>query len=120
MKTERYKAIYYGLDANYHTLQNISQAWNSSASKVNEENNIIVSGQLYTTYFLDHENMEKISGSLAFGVAGTRNPIKVPDEEAYWESFSMVAIMVRILLGYPIMLITETDIDFFEESNNRL
>lgn len=117
MKTEQYKAIYYGLNANYHTLQYISLAWNSSASKVYEETNIAVSGQLYTTYFIDQKNMELISGSLGFGVAGMRNPTKVQDEQAYWESFSTVAIMVRIILGYPIMLITESDIDFTEESN---
>ncbi len=120
MKTERYKAIYYGLDADYHTLQYISQAWESSASNIYEEMDIIVSGQLYTTYFIDQKEMRKISGSLAFGVTGTRNPIKVPDEQEYWEAFSTVAVMVRIILGYPVMLITEADIDFFEESNKRL
>lgn len=116
MKTEQYKAIYYGLNANYHTLQYISLAWNSSASKIYEETNTAVSGLLYTTYFIDQTNMELISGSLGFGIAGMRNPIK-EEEQAYWEAFSTIAIIVRIILGYPIMLITEADIDFTEESN---
>jgi hypothetical protein len=116
METERYVVSFFGLDPQGYTTYTISDIWDVSSRRINEETGISISGEVHDRIYVNPEDIE-LNRSIIFMIETKKNPNETASEVDYWNAYKKVVDEARKRLGYPRMdlIMEKVNLTHFEK-----
>lgn len=112
METERYIISFFGINAQFYTVEFISHIWNKYAQKEYEKNGVFITAIIDLRHLVCGEIRGCSFGDNTHIITTTRNPSEVSEKDVYFNSLKNVIQEVRDELGNPCMTLSSQNINY--------
>lgn len=112
METERYIISFFGINAQFYTVEFVSHIWNKNAQKEFEKNGVFITAMIDVRSLVCGEARGCTFGDSVHVITATRNPTEVPETNLYFNSLKNVIQDVREELGNPCMTFSSQNVNF--------